>query len=352
MSVKGYLYALIHDQRQGLFDGIVKFFLWILSLVYGALARVRRFAYAHGILKSYHSHKPVISVGNITLGGVGKTPLVIAIVRALGQQGIRAAVLIRGYMPKDEMFSDEALMLKECLAGVPIITGADRRRGIEDCLKHHAVDVFVCDDAFGHIQLARDLNIVVIDAVNPFGNEQVVPRGILREPLSVLKYVDMVVLTKTDIKGSKVEVIKQQLAVIAPGTMFFSSTHKPKECVDAFDHTRMGLEHFKGVSVVGFCGIGDTNAFRHSLQESGFDVINVIGFMDHHVYTAQDMAMVRKCADAHQVKMIVTTHKDAVKLSEFREVWAGIEVYYLGIDLEITNGKNVFIERIVSVIRH
>ncbi len=352
MSVRTYCYGLMTDRTHGLLDGFVKFFLWCVSLIYGALARSRRWAYQTGVLRPYHSSKPVISVGNITLGGVGKTPLVIALVTILASRQIRAAVLIRGYMPTGELFSDEALMLKECLPGVPILTGADRRRSIEDCLKHHAVDVFVCDDAFGHIQLARDLNIVVIDAVNPFGNEQVIPRGILREPLEALTDAQVIVLTKTDLAGGKVDMIRQKLEHIAPKAMVVGSTHKPKECVDVFDKTRVDLTHFKGISVVGFCAIGDTNGFRKTLQGSGFHVVDIIGFMDHHVYSAEDMVEVRKFAQEHHVHMIVTTHKDAVKLSAFKTMWDGFKVYYLGIDLEITNGKNVFIERIMSVIRH
>ncbi len=352
MSVSRYVYRLMTDDAQSFFDHAIKFFLWLMSLLYGAVAKLRRYAYKARLLPSFRSPKPVISVGNITLGGVGKTPLVIAIVQALQARNIRAAVLIRGFMPKDALFSDEALMLKESLQGVPIITGANRRQAIEDCLKHHAVDVFVCDDAFGHLQLQRDLNILAINASNPFGNAQVIPRGILREPLSALKDADMVVLTKTDAPHVDLDGIQQRLKALIPSVMVAASAHVPKACVEIFDKAHVDLEHFKGISVVGFCGLGDTNAFKHSLNTAGFHVINVFGFMDHHVYSEADMMMVRKYALDHQVQMIVTSHKDAVKLAGFKNIWDGFKVYYLKVDLEITHGKNFFLERIMSVIRH
>ncbi len=340
------------DRTCGVLDSLVKCVMWLLSLLYGGLALARRRLYASGVLRAYRALKPVISVGNITLGGAGKTPLVIAIVEALQQRQLRPAVLIRGYMPQGELYSDEALMLKQRLPGVPILTGADRSRSIEDCLKHHAVDVFVCDDAFGHLQMARDLNIVAVNAADPFGNGHVVPRGILREPLGALADADVFVVTKSDHPDGKLDLLTRKLNAFAPRSLVATSIHKPIDCVDVFSGSHIDLSHFKGISVVGFCGIGDTGAFRHSLQQAGFQAVNVFGFMDHHSYSAQDMVQMRKWAQEHNVVNIITTHKDAVKLAAFKDIWDGFKVYYLAIGLEITNGKNVFLERIMSVVRH
>src|SRR5262249_32773397 len=147
---------------------LVKVLLLIISWGYGLVVRALRGLYALGILPSYQPLKPVISIGNLTVGGTGKTPLVLARVQALTARSVRAATLARGHMPAGQTqagVSDEACMMRERLPEVSVLTGADRRRSIQEFLKNHAVDVFVCDDAFQHWPLKRNLDIVVIDAV-------------------------------------------------------------------------------------------------------------------------------------------------------------------------------------------
>ncbi|MBI4308888.1 MAG: tetraacyldisaccharide 4'-kinase [Candidatus Omnitrophica bacterium] len=330
-----------------------KLFLWLLSLGYGAIVLGTRTLYALRILPSWRPPRPVISVGNITVGGVGKTPLVIAVVQALLLRQLRVAIVIRGYMPKSgNGFSDEARMLQEHLPGVPVLTGANRRLSMEQCLKHHAVDVFVCDDAFQHWPLRRDLDIVAVDAVNPFGNGRLLPRGILREPLSALKRAQIIVLTKTDRAQAKTPELRTRLQDINPQALIVEARHACAGCMDVFTHKAYDPYHLKGVSVAAFCAIADPDSFRQSLQDAGFNVVNLFVFMDHHLYTKKDLAMVRKFALDHDVQIIMTTHKDAVKMQSFQEFWQGYRLYFLELELEITHGKNVFIERIVSAVRH
>jgi len=340
------------DRRRGPLDGIVKFFLWLLSLAYGLVVRITRGLYLRGILPSYRAPKPVISVGNMTVGGTGKTPLVIAVVHALAARQLRPAVLIRGYMSQPGEFSDEARMLAEHLPDVPILVGSDRQTSIEEALKHHAVDVFVCDDAFQHWPLQRDLDIVAVDAANPVGNGHLLPRGILREPLDGFKRAQVIVLTKADSPQADATALHERLQKLNPKALVAESRHACTGCVDAFEKIPYDHHHLKGVSVAAFCAIADPESFRRSLQEAGFHIANLFVFMDHHAYTPEDMAMVRKFVQDHDVQIVLTTHKDAVKIQPFKEFWQGFKVYYLQVEVEITHGKNVFIERIVSAARH
>ncbi len=351
MAMTKYIYALMTDRRHGLWDRLVKIDLLVLSFIYGLIVRVTRGLYRSGVLPSYRPAKPVISIGNITIGGVGKTPLVIAVVKFLQSRGLRVAILTRGYMPRStKTFSDEARMLEEHLPMVPVCAGRDRRASIKECLKHHAVDVFVCDDAFQHWPLQRDLDIVAVDAVNPFGNGHMLPRGILREPLNALLRAGIIVLTKTDQPRADTAALHQRLEKLAPKALVVESRHTAAACVEVYTRSGQDVSHLKGVRVVGFCGIADPASFRHSLHEAGFDVANVFVFMDHHVYTEEDMAMVRRYALDHDIQMIVTTHKDAVKIGKFQGFWEGFKVHYLQLELEIVQGKNAFIEGILSVV--
>ena len=353
MALRKYLYSLMTDRRCGLAAGIGKFFLCLLSLGYGGIVRCVRALYAFGVLPSWRAPRPVISIGNITVGGTGKTPLAIAVAQAFLLRQLRVGIVIRGYMPgSGNGFSDEVRMLQEHLPGVPVLAGANRRLSIEECLKHHAVDAFICDDAFQHWPLHRDLDIVAVDAVNPFGNGWLLPRGILREPPRALQRAQIIVLTKTDHPRADVQALRGRLAGLNPQALIVESRHACAGYVDVFTKKAHDLYHLKGVSVVAFCAIADPNSFRQSLQEAGFNVANIFVFMDHHVYTQEDLDPVRNFAMDHHIQMILTTHKDAVKIQPFQAFWQGYRLYFLQVELEITHGKNVFIERIVSAVRH
>jgi tetraacyldisaccharide 4'-kinase len=351
MGLKNYVHALMTDRRNNIFDSLVKVVLFALSFVYEIVVIVTRSLYTIGILPSYRSPKPVISVGNITAGGSGKTPLVIAIVKILKSRNVRVAILTRGYMPRNaNVFSDEARMMEEHLPGVPVMTGRDRQASIKECLKHHAVDVFVCDDAFQHWPLKRDLDIVAVDTVNPVGNGHLLPRGILREPSAALSRAHVLVMTKSDQPQAKPERLQPFLEHLNRKALIVQSQHVCAGFVDVYNKNEQDSSHFVGITVVAFCAIADSNSFRQSLQKAGLNVANIFVFMDHHVFTEEDMAMVRRYATEHDIKTIVTTHKDAVKLEGFRDFWSGFKVYYSQLELEFTQGKNAFIERIISIV--
>ncbi len=343
----------MRDQGCGRFDGSAKFLLLGMSFLYGRIVRLTRFLYAARLLPVFQAQKPVISIGNLTVGGTGKTPLVLTIVRLLIARGLKVAILTRGYMPQSkQVFSDEARMIEESLPGVAVFASPNRRLSIQECLKHHAADVFVCDDAFQHWPLHRDLDIVAVDAVNPFGNGHLLPRGILREEIEAIRRAQVIVLTKTNQPLGRTQALRSRLAALHPDALIVESRHAGRGCVDVFEKIFQDIAHVQGLTAAAFCAIADPQSFRQSLQECGVVVDGFFTFSDHHVFTVEDLAPIRRYAKDRQIRIILTTHKDAVKIQNFREFWQGYRVYYLDLELEITQGKNVFIERLLSAMRH
>jgi len=345
-----YVYELMTDVRHGWIDQIIQVFLWILSLGYGCIVFVTRGMYNKRILKVYQSPKRVISVGNITMGGVGKTPLVIWLAKILSDQGLKVVVLSRGYAASNGL-NDETRMFKEVLPQIPIMLGRDRKKSIQQALGQGAVDIFLADDAFQHWPLKRDLDIVVIDAVNPFGNGQLIPRGILRETLSNLSRVDIFVLTKTDRDPNRQE-LYDRLRQINPKAMIVQSRHVPRQLTDVFTGDVCHLEVLNNKRVVSFCAIGDPSSFEHSLQISGMDILKNFVFSDHHHYQEIDLKRIVDFAKKENINNLMTTHKDAVKIKPFRHMFDGIRLICLDIELEITKGQDEFIERILALSRH
>jgi len=223
--MKKYLYDLMTDSRQGWLAKVLQGLLWVLSLAYGVIVTVTRFMYQGRILPRYQASKSVICVGNITTGGVGKTPLVIWITKILENKGRKVVVLSRGYKSCDGT-NDEIEMFKEVLPHVPVMIGRDRRISIQKAVDQGQVDMFVADDAFQHWPLKRDLDIVAIDAVNPFGNGYMLPRGILREKPLALNRADVFVLTKTD-KVQSTKELRSQLNRINNKALIVESCHVP-----------------------------------------------------------------------------------------------------------------------------
>jgi tetraacyldisaccharide 4'-kinase len=352
MAMRGrkYIYELMTDTRHGLLDQIAKGLLWLFSLVYGVVVKITRGLYHLGLLSSYQAPKPVISIGNLTLGGVGKTPLVIWIVKILQQSGINPVVLSRGY-GVDKGDNDEIKMFKEIMPQINVMAGKDRKQGIKKALSGGAVDVFVADDAFQHWPLKRDLDIVAIDAVNPFGNGQLVPRGILREKLSALARADIFVLTKIDQALGGVQELYQKLQKINPRALMVESRHQPQIFREIFSGKINSIGALKNQTVFSLCAIGDPDSFQVSLEKLNLKVVKSFVFSDHHCYTEDDLRPIVRLAELGNINILVTTHKDAVKIAAFRNLLKGLSVYCLDIELVITQGQDEFIQRIISLSR-
>jgi len=353
--MKFFLHSVITGKVDHWFVKPLKFILCLLSYVYLMVIKIRQICFTTDAIKIKPLPRPVISVGSITWGGVGKTPLVEWIAQYLKEEGSYPAILTRGYMAKPnqeaDQDSDEAKMLKNRLINIPVLSGAKRYENAVNFLKENDVDVFILDDGFQHQQLKRDLDIVVIDSNNPFGNRQLIPGGILRERLTSLKRADVIVLTKTDLNTEGLSQLEDEIERVAPNKLFVESQHIPSALVNLCSGNIVDFEHLKGKKVCAFCGIGDPPSFVAILQKIDIEVIKNFTFMDHHIYTKQDLDRVFDYCRDHKIDTILTTEKDAVKLDDLTQYFIeGVHIYYLAIEITIHQGKEELLERITSVL--
>jgi tetraacyldisaccharide 4'-kinase len=304
-----------------------------LTPLYAAVVKARAAAYDHRLLKVHKLPVPVVSVGNLTLGGTGKTPVVIALVRDLIRRGRRPAVLTRGYGRRDNLplivvgpdsgygpdrTGDEPLEMAMRLPGVPIVVDADRVRGGREAIRLGA-NILVLDDGFQHRRLARDLDVVLVDAGDPWGGGHLPPRGRLREPRGALVRATAVVVTKVGSDWREdVDGITRQVAGIA-GEVPVSAARLMAGRV----RTQEGwqpIEAAAGRRAFAFAGIGRPQGFVDLLEEAGVEVVATKWYRDHHRYTSTDVERIVSSAADHSA-IPMTTTKDAVKLQPDAAVW-------------------------------
>ena len=287
--LKQYIRDLMDDRRDDALSQLAKFFLLILSCIYGFLVKCHHFFYRVNLLKNYKPPVTVISIGNITLGGTGKTPFVIMLARRLARKN-KTAVLIRGYG------EDEWKMLEERLGqyGIKVFVGRDRIKSANEALRC-GIDTLVLDDGFQHRRLGRDLDIVLLDSTNPFGNRFLFPRGILREPLRGLKRADIIVLTKVDkpspcaegqgkSKDNSPIMTEEKIERIAPGKAVIKAVHRPERLDDIRKGERFPPAFLNNKTVCLLSAISDPSYFKHTVEQTGARVGLEFTFSDHYLY--------------------------------------------------------------------
>lgn len=290
-----------------------------LSLPYGLAVAARNAAYDSGVLPTHPAPIPVISVGNLTLGGTGKTPLVAWVARRLLHQGLRPAIVSRGYAARPGERSDEAAELHALVPEVAHVMNRDRVAGARSAAAAGA-QVAILDDGFQHRRLRRDLDIVAVDATDPFGCDRLFPRGLLREPIRGIRRASVVVLTRaTSVDADRRREIRMAVTAACGGRLAASwveAEHRPVALRSA-DGTTQPLDQLAGRRIAAFAGIGNPAAFRGTLQSLGAEVASFTGFPDHHPYadTDLDRLAARLPADAC---LAVTTLKDLVKIDRPR----------------------------------
>jgi tetraacyldisaccharide 4'-kinase len=267
-------------------------------------------------------------VGNITVGGTGKTPLVMALVKSLTQHGIPVAVLTRGYRSRGsgslvsdgkhvllspEESGDEPALMARTLKGIPVFIGKDRFRNGQDALQRFAVQGFVLDDGFQHVELYRDLDILLIDASLGFGDHHLLPRGILREPLNHLRRAHLFILTKVE-SPETCQPMEALLRQIHPNPSIFHSHYEPVGLVGA-QKEWSDVQALKGKKVLALSAIAHPASFVSLLRSSGAEVVTEEVYPDHHNYTSEDIISIAQ--KAKEAEWIVTTEKDMVKLENF-----------------------------------
>ena len=340
--------------------------LWLGSWLYRGLVRGDRGSYSWRLRRCQRLPCRVISIGNLTLGGTGKTSLTIWAARWLQQQGWRVAVLSRGYgrrpgttlgvvstgagplLPWSEV-GDEPYLMAQALPGIAVLVGNDRY--VSGCYAYEQLEaqVLLLDDGFQHYRLARDLDMVLIDVTNPFGHGTLLPRGILREPLHALERADAVVLTRTELaRAALPEVVAQIRAWNTRVPIYAMQTIVQAVCQgETLVDPDLVLRQRR---VVAFAGIGNPQAFAMTLAQLGAEVAALLVFPDHHPYTAQDWQRILAIAERHNAACLVTTAKDAVRLSA---AWhAPIPLYTLCIDVVFPDDAEGLQQQLKALMRH
>ena len=313
------------------FFGFFRFPFTVVSWCYGGVSALRRWFYRKGLFSKKKVACPVVSIGNITAGGTGKTPMAIYLAEQWHEKGVKVGIVSRGYRRKNkaavvlvsegtgpcttpDAVGDEPYLMAERLKGVPIVVAADRFLGCQELIARFGVEVILLDDGFQHLRLHRDVNLLIIDAANPFGNGHLLPRGALREPHSQIKRGDWVIFTRADEGLAMGELMRR----VAPfQTRMLQSRFEATALIDLCTDECLSPSVLSGKQVLPFCGIGNPDAFLNQLALLGAKPEHPQLFEDHHDYQAHDLAAVRAAAETAGIEWIVTTEKDAVKIKAF-----------------------------------
>lgn len=374
-TVQGYLYRLIHGEERGFVAALLLVVLNLLSQVYGAAIALRLFLYKQGILQTHRLPCRVISLGNITVGGTGKTPTAQKLAATIRDMGFKVAILNRGYRSKWQgdvgvvsdgrhihmtasEAGDEAYLLAKNLPGIPVLIGKNRALSGQYASEHFQVDVVILDDGYQHWQLQRDFDIVLIDALNIFGNNYLLPRGTLREPLKNLVRADAVLLTKVDQSSDDaLATIRATLASYNDKAIIVESVHNPQgfsEVENWYKDATTGIlpsDTLTGSKVLAFSGIGNPSSFEQTLADLGIDLIAAVRYPDHYEYAMTEMQRLMQQAVEVGAQALVTTAKDAVKIpSEFIHSHRPLPVYVLGIEVKVVDGGGELMNYIRQVV--
>ena len=304
--------------------------LWPLTLLYGAGVRARVWLYAHGWFKQKRLKAAVISVGNLTVGGTGKTPMVIWLAEKFLADGKRVAILSRGYRGANDT-SDEIELMKFRLQGrVSFGVGKNRFAEGHRLESQQSIDVFLLDDGFQHLQLARDLNILLMDASRPLAGESLLPAGRLREPVAAMSRANLIIFTRAETSSGTLEAIGKldKYPVFAASTRLLGFRRFGGE-ITPVSANEIGAGPF-----FAFCGLGNPDAFFRDLGNWGLVICGHAIFPDHHRYSQRDILQVRQAGKRVGANALVTTEKDAQNLGDLK--FEETPVYVAVIDLVVT----------------
>lgn len=299
----------------------------------------------------------VISVGNITAGGTGKTVIVQAIASYLSQSGRKVAILTRGYGRSwpgkadagHERWGDEAAMMKRNLPAVPVIVDSDRVRGARFASASHGADTVVLDDGFQQWKVRKDFEIAAIDALNAFGNNRLIPRGILREPSSALVRADVIIITNAD--GAEKARVRERVSLLAPGADIVEAVHAPTGFYKLGGKERIPAESFSGTEAGLVSGVGNPRSFHKSCERLGIKVSRSWEFPDHHEYSGEEYENILAEARRLGIRTLITTEKDAVKLELLAGARSSPEFFVLAVALKITHNEELFYRRLNGIPR-
>lgn len=329
----------------------MRFLLIPFSIIYWITMSLRNFLWDKRVLKAYALDARVISVGNITWGGTGKTPAVIAIARELLKNGRRPAILIRGYG------DDEKDLFPRLIPEVSVVVGKDRIKTGKEAINRQDSDTLLLDDGFQHRRLKRDIDIVCIDATNPFGNRRMIPAGSMREGISGLKRANIFLITKVDLVEDEKALrdLEKMLKELNPDAIIAKSIHKPEYFYKISNEQLVDIETLKNKNIALVSAIGDPDSFEKTVSRLEIDFKKHFIFRDHHLYGEKDLRAIKDYCAKNNIETIVTTEKDAVKLKAISSqllaphpcgTGSAISFLVLHIELRIIENEQKFYDRL------
>ncbi|MCZ6675286.1 MAG: tetraacyldisaccharide 4'-kinase [Verrucomicrobia bacterium] len=366
---------VITDRRQGKGVAVFAGFLKALSFLFSGLVQLRLWLYEHRIMRTRHLGCLVVVVGNLTVGGTGKTPVVEKFARSLASRGRRVAILSRGYKSKPVPFwkrwfrqishmgdpppkvvsdgktvlldseeaGDEPFMLANNLPGVMVFVDKNRVNAGSYAIRKYGVDTLILDDGFQYLPLKGRLNLLLVDKTNPFGNGQLLPRGILREPIKHLKRASYVFITKSD--GISDPVLEETIRAHNPSVDIIECAHRPQYLQEVDSGERRPLADLEGKRIGAFSAIADHFSFEGFLRRYGAQVMYTRRFLDHHRFTEEELTHLFEQAEKENLDFMVTTEKDAVRIP--KNFPKTIPLYFLRLEIDILSGDKDF-EKAVS----
>ena len=372
-ELEQYFLELMDGRRRQWYDRAMCGLLFFVSRCYRMGAQFRLWMYDKRVIRPHALGCLVVSIGNLSCGGTGKTPVVEVFARSLSSQGRKVAILSRGYRSKkrslwskmmqmfrsqkievppkvvsdgkklllnSEYAGDEPFMLASNLRDVAVLVDKDRVKSGIYAIDHFNTDVIILDDGFQYLMLQPHINIVLVDSTDPFGNGHVLPRGILREPIKNIRRADYIFLTKSD--GShKLEHLKRFIRRHTRRAEIIECCHKPQHLVKLFSSgEKAPLEKLKDLRVAALSAIARPESFEGFLRQLGAELVLADHYADHHRYTQQELIDFVNQAREAGAEMIVTTEKDAVRMPRLDR--CDVPIYYLRIQIDILNGRENF----------
>lgn len=373
-NIQHYVLDVIYERRSGGFVPLVRALLRALSGLFELAVQIRLRCYKTGILKTKSLGCMIVSIGNITVGGTGKTPAVEVFARALQKEGRKVAVVSRGYrsssrftikrflkklfflLPKEKqvkvvsdgkkiflnssLAGDEPYMLAKKLPGVVVVVDKDRIKAGEYAIQEYGVDTIILDDGYQYLPLNPRFDVLLVDTTNPFGNSRLLPSGVLREPLVNLNRADLFLLTKSKPDNDLTE-LKSTIRQYNYRAEFIECQHRSIELVNITDNSVRELSFLKGKRIALVSGIADPTGFEKAIESFGPQVAAVHRFQDHHRFSEKEIQRILKDGNKKNIAAVVTTEKDAVRFPQL-ESTKGIPVFFLRVEMALISGENVF----------
>jgi len=312
---------IISGQRHGLFAAFSRCLLRCLESPYHVASAARNFGFDAGWQATHRIEVPIISVGNLTTGGTGKTPVVACIVRILQQLNRHPGIVSRGYHADESGSNDEKRVLALLCPDVPHLQNPDRVAAANRIVSEYQVDTIVLDDGYQHRRIGRDLNIALIDATNPFGYDHILPRGLLRESMSGLQRADLILMTRCDqVSDNQLGAVEARIRSVAPDYRSnpVRVIFRPDNLL-GIDGKTQPPRNIAGRKVMVATAIGNPRGFVETCRSMGAEVVCTEFFPDHYHYTSRDLESIRATAAQHQAVAVLTTLKDLVKLQPLQQ---------------------------------